>query len=73
MLVAALDDDRDRCLEMRRSLVQAVPEATLEFFDSAPDMIAWLARHLDSVALVSLDPWPEPLQGRHAVRPRYRP
>jgi hypothetical protein len=55
MLVAALDDDRDRCLEMRRSLVQAVPEATLEFFDSAPDMIAWLARHLDSVALVSLD------------------
>jgi len=54
MLVAALDDDKDRCLEMGRSLAEAVPEAQLEFFDSAPDMIAWLARHLDSVALVSL-------------------
>ena len=54
MLVAALDDDRERCLEMKRLLAQAVPEATLGFFDSAPDMIAWLARHLDTVALVSL-------------------
>jgi hypothetical protein len=54
MLVAALDDDKDRCVEMGRSLAEVVPDAELEFFDSAPDMIAWLARHLDTVALVSL-------------------
>jgi hypothetical protein len=54
MLVAILDDDKDRCVEMAKSLTQAVPEAELEYFDNAPDMIAWLARHLDNVALVSL-------------------
>jgi hypothetical protein len=54
MLVAILDDDTTRCAEMERSLTQALPDATPEFFDSAPDMIAWLARHIDDVALVSL-------------------
>jgi hypothetical protein len=54
MIVAILDDDSSRCAEMERSLIRAVSEATLEFFDSAPDMIAWLARHMEEVALVSL-------------------
>lgn len=54
MLVAALEDNEERCAEMERLLAEAIPDAELEFFDNAPDMIAWLARHLDSVALVSL-------------------
>ncbi len=54
MLVAILDDDESRCAEMQKTLAQAVPAAELECFDNAPDMIAWLARHLDNVALVSL-------------------
>lgn len=54
MLVAILDDDKKRCTEMERSLRSAEPDIQPHFFDSAPDMIAWLARHLDSVALVSL-------------------
>jgi len=54
MLVAILDDNKSRRSEMERSLVKAVPKASLELFDSAPDMIAWLARHIEGVDLVSL-------------------
>ncbi len=54
MLVAVLEDDKARCTEMERSLRLAVPDISFEFFDNAPDMMAWLARHIDEVALVSL-------------------
>lgn len=54
MFVAVLDDKQDRRTEMARSLPQVIPDITLEFFDNAPDMIAWLARHLDEVSVVSL-------------------
>ena len=54
MLVAILDDDRDRCAEMERVLSGLVPGVEIETFDSAPDMIAWLARHIEDVALISL-------------------
>lgn len=54
MLVAILDDDTRRRNEMERSLTQARPEASLEHFDNAPDIIAWLARNLGSVVLVSM-------------------
>lgn len=54
MLVAILDDDKDRRTEMERCLPQALPEVSLELFDSAPDMIAWLARHIDEISLASL-------------------
>ena len=54
MLVAILDDDKDRRAEMEHSLKQACPDVSIELFDSAPDMIAWLARHIDVVGVVSL-------------------
>ena len=54
MLVAILDDDKSWRAEMERSLMKVVPKVSLEFFDSAPDMIAWLARHIEEVVLVSL-------------------
>jgi hypothetical protein len=54
VLVAILDDEKSRCAEMERILLEALPETSLHLFDNAPDMIAWLARHLESVGLVSL-------------------
>jgi hypothetical protein len=54
MLVAILDDDKSRRTEMERSLLQALPEVSIELFDNAPDMIAWLARHIEDVGVVSL-------------------
>lgn len=54
MLVAILDDDKSRWAEMERSLQEAMAQITPQFFDNAPDMIAWVARHLDDVALISL-------------------
>lgn len=54
MLVAILDDDKSRWAEMERSLQGAMPQVVPQFFDNAPDTIAWVARHLDDVALVSL-------------------
>lgn len=54
MLVAILDDDSSRWAEMERSLQVSMSQIKPHFFDNAPDMIAWVARHLDDVALVSL-------------------
>ena len=54
MLVAILDDDTSRRLEMERSLTEALPNTTLQHFDNAPDMIAWLARNMETVSLISL-------------------
>ena len=54
MLVAILDDDKNRWAEMERLLQGGSPRSMPQFFDNAPDMIAWIARHLDDVALVSL-------------------
>ena len=54
MLVAILDDEPTRRAEMQSCMNRTVPAALPEFFDNAPDMIAWLARHIDDVALVSL-------------------
>ena len=54
MLVAILDDDINRRTAMERGLKQVLPEVSIELFDSAPDMIAWLARHIDDVGLASL-------------------
>lgn len=54
MLVAILDDKEPRRAEMARSLPLAIPDVSLEFFDNSPDMIAWLARNLDDVGIVSL-------------------
>ena len=54
MLVAILDDEKNRRAEMERSLLQALPEVSISLFDNAPDMIAWLARHIEDVAVVSL-------------------
>jgi hypothetical protein len=54
MLVAILDDDTDRRAEMERALLQLIPQVSLQFFDNAPDMIAWLARNIEKVSLASL-------------------
>jgi hypothetical protein len=54
VLVTILDDDKSRRAEMQHSLQHALPEVSLEFFDNAPDMIAWLARHIEKVNLASL-------------------
>lgn len=54
MLVAILDDKKNRRAEMRSCLLQSYPEISLELFDNAPDMIAWLARHIEEVDLASL-------------------
>lgn len=54
MLVAVLDDDKGCCARIESEMAQAVPDAKVDFFDNAPDMIAWLARHTDDVALLSL-------------------
>ena len=55
LLVAILDDDKSRRTEMESSLLQALPETSVELFDNAPDMIAWLARHIDDVAVVGFN------------------
>ena len=54
MLVAILDDEENRRTEMERSLSQALPDVSIELFDNAPDMIAWLARHIEHVSVASL-------------------
>jgi len=54
MVIAILDDDIGRRVEMERLLFEVKPDAKVEVFDNAPDMIAWLARRIDDVTLVSL-------------------
>jgi len=54
MLLAILDDKKNRRAEMEASLLQSGSDISVEHFDNAPDMIAWLARHIEEVDLVSL-------------------
>lgn len=53
--IAILDDEPDRIREMRRCLLGCEPQCDLVTFDNAPDMIAWLTKHLEDAALICLD------------------
>lgn len=53
--VAILEDDPNRIVEMRRCLVEILPEAESVFFQDARQMIDWLGLHLGNVILISLD------------------
>jgi hypothetical protein len=53
--IAILEDDLRRVGQMVRCLRECVGENEVVVFDNAPDMIAWLAEHLESVKLFCLD------------------
>jgi hypothetical protein len=53
--IAILEDEPNRLLEMQACLDELLPTHEHCFFDSAPEMIAWLQEYLADVALISLD------------------
>ncbi|MGB7161016.1 MAG: cyclic-phosphate processing receiver domain-containing protein [Tepidisphaeraceae bacterium] len=53
--VAILEDDPSRIAAMRYCLGELLPNCEQQIFEDAAEMIAWLGRHLDAVALISLD------------------
>lgn len=53
--IAILDDEPERIREMIRCLNGCLPDCEVVFFDNAPDMIGWLAKHLEGVQLICLD------------------
>jgi hypothetical protein len=53
--IALLDDDPDRIRAMLDCLVGRFSEFETVVFDNAPDMIDWLAEHLEETALICLD------------------
>lgn len=54
-LVAILEDDPDRILEMEACLKEMLPTFERCFFDNAEEMVIWLKEHLAEVAFISLD------------------
>ena len=54
-VVAILEDNAARIVAMRACLADVLPDATLHFFDSAQQMVAWLSERLLEVDLLSLD------------------
>src|SRR4051812_20324905 len=55
MNIVLLDDEPDRIAAMRPLSAERFPKHEVVVFENAPDMIAWLAEHLSSVRLLSLD------------------
>jgi hypothetical protein len=53
--IVILDDEPQRVKEMTRCLAGVTDGLKLVVFDNAPDLIDWLARHLDSAKLICLD------------------
>ncbi len=53
--VAILDDEPERIGVMVRYVLACAPECEVLAFDNAPDMIAWLAEHLEETRLICLD------------------
>jgi len=53
--IAILDDEPQRLREMTSCLLECDPQRDIVTFDNAPGMIAWLANHLQDVALICLD------------------
>jgi hypothetical protein len=53
--IVILDDEPERVKEMTRYLAGVIGGLKLIVFDNAPDLIDWLARHLDSAKLICLD------------------
>jgi hypothetical protein len=53
--IAILEDDENRLAAMKEALRAELPEYDAVFFDSAPDMIAWLRGHATQAAVISLD------------------
>lgn len=53
--IAILDDEPERIAEMGRCLARCGSGCEVIAFDNAPDMVAWLADHLESVQLIGLD------------------
>jgi len=53
--IAILDDDSERIQVMVRSLLACAPQYDVVAFDNAPDMIAWLGKHLEETRLICLD------------------
>jgi len=53
--VAILDDEPERIREMTCALLGREPRCEVVAFDNAPDMIVWLAGHLEEAALICLD------------------
>jgi hypothetical protein len=74
-VIAILEDDPRRIAAMRSVLGDLLPHHEPLFFDSAPEMIRWLATRLPEVALISLDhdlplptrDAPDPGTGRHVA------
>ena len=54
-VIAILEDDPDRTCELTKCLHAQCPGYEVVVFDNAPDMIAWLALHLEELRLVCLD------------------
>lgn len=54
-VIAVLEDDQRRAEAMKEEIQRLVPHARTAFFDSAPDMVAWLQDNLPLVMLLSLD------------------
>jgi hypothetical protein len=53
--IAILDDTPERIAEMLSCLAKIAPGIPVVAFDNSPDMIDWLAEHLDDARLICLD------------------
>ena len=54
-VIAILEDDPDRTFELLACLQNRLPDYKVIVFDDAPEMIRWLAGHLQELRLVCLD------------------
>ncbi|MCT7985605.1 hypothetical protein NG796_20235 [Laspinema sp. A4] len=54
-IIAILEDDPGRIQAMEKRLKESFPDYAAIFFNNAPDIIAWLKRHLHECLLLSLD------------------
>jgi hypothetical protein len=63
--IVILDDEPDRIREMTGCLLRCAPDCPVVTFDNAPDMIRWLAEHLEEARLICLDHDLGPNRVRH--------
>ena len=54
-MIAILEDEARRIERMKEILTRLYPSHQVVFWETAPDMIAWLGENLTKVALFSLD------------------
>jgi hypothetical protein len=66
MTVVILEDNAERLGKIRACLTDLLPDAEQIYFDSASMMISWLADHIGSVVLISLD-HDLPIEGDHGT------